>query len=415
MGTAIGRIEKEFVLKNLGDKKMPITIHGVKEEIHGLIQSCSDDELTILLDKPSESPYGAEVRVFFSYFGHVMTFETRILGKDEKSLTLKMPPGIYKNLQRKYERVPCPRELTVSFTIQDTKIELDYPKTEEYNPVDPPEYSLTFDPTSIDQLVQDFKSEAKAYASENQIVMFRGRMPETFEEKLITTTGKTLFIPTTQGGIPIDEPSDRYPIITVAFLRSNENKEEREEILTGLENIIIRRRNEGVHRIRYCPRIYHEYVAGYVGLINRGGNNAPIEPGAVDYVCQFASVLVYSLKMNGYFKGGKPALTTIAPEILDISASGLLFASPEKRLKDVITLYTDLALTISIGPRNMKVSARVMRKLSDRSNSYFGLVFLDIKPEDFRCLYDSIYGKPFDPELHEKWEGGAEPPKLDLG
>ena len=77
-------------------------------------------------------------------------------------------------------------------------------------------------------------------------------------------------------------------------------------------------------------------------------------------------------------------------------------------------LYTDLQLSITIGPRSMKIGGRVMRKFADRANSYFGLVFLDIKPEDFRFLYDSVYGKPFDPDEDEKWEGGAEPPKLEF-
>jgi len=77
-------------------------------------------------------------------------------------------------------------------------------------------------------------------------------------------------------------------------------------------------------------------------------------------------------------------------------------------------LYTDLDLTITLGHRKTKVASRVMRKYSDRHSTYFGVVFLTIQPEDFRFLFDYVYGRPFNPEEDALWEGGAEPPKIKL-
>lgn len=414
MGLAIGRIEKEFIINNLIDKQLPVKIHGEKEEIKGTIVSFESEKILLKPEVPSITPDGSSVRAFFSYFGHTMTFETKLIKKDDESLHLQVPKGIYKNLQRKFERIPCPKDVKVSFTIADTKVELDFPKTEEYNPADTVEYSLTFDPDSIENLIRDFKQQAKFYAEENRIVMFREKKPETYEEQLIARLGKILYIPDTRGTIPEDKQVFEGRVISKDYIHSLEKTEEREDLFSSLEKIMIRRNNEGVHGFLYCPLVYHEYVVGYIALINSGSKNDPLEPEIVEYVYQFSRVLIFSLKKNGYFKGGRPVINTIEPEILDISASGLLFTSPEKRLKDLIMLYSDLSLSISLGPRRMTIGARVMRKFLDRNMLFFGMVFLDIKPEDFRFLFDFVYGRPFSERDEELWEGGAEPPKIEI-
>lgn len=414
MGLPVGRIEKEFVLNNILDKRLPVKIHGKKEEVPGTLTSVTEEELTVQLENQLSAEVNTEVRVFFSYYGHIMTFQSTILRKDEEIAVLRTPKGIYKNLQRKYERVPCPPEVNISFTIKDTKVELNFPKTEEYNPADLVEYSLTFDPASMEQLINEFNQQAKAYAGESRIVMFRDREPELYEEELIIKTGKILYIPQTKGMIPEELPVFEGRVISKDFIHSLENKTEREELFSNLEKLLIRRNNEGVHSFLYCPLIYHEYVVGYVALLNRGENRNAIEPDMVQYTHQFARVLVYSLKINGYFKSGKPVTSTIEPKVIDICASGLLFSHSDNRLKELIMLYTDLTLTIKVGPRKMTVPSRVMRKFSDRHSNYFGIVFLNLQPEDFRFLFDYVYGRPPSPEDDAFWEGGTKPPKVNL-
>jgi hypothetical protein len=42
------------------------------------------------------------------------------------------------------------------------------------------------------------------------------------------------------------------------------------------------------------------------------------------------------------------------------------------------------------------------------------VLFMRMQPEDFRFLFEHLYGKRFSEEYEGKWEGGAPPPPLDL-
>ncbi|HUX22963.1 MAG TPA: hypothetical protein VMW69_17135, partial [Spirochaetia bacterium] len=157
MGTGVSRIEQEFILTTVQDKHIPVQIHGDRKETDGRISSFNDHEVEIELSRPF-SPGGEEkIRVFFSYYGHVMTFASGIKKMTSEKLILGYPKGIYKHLQRKYERVAPPVDTQVSFQLENTKVELNFPKTEEYNPAERPEVSEQFNPDSLLDLMQTFR------------------------------------------------------------------------------------------------------------------------------------------------------------------------------------------------------------------------------------------------------------------
>ncbi|HET6451677.1 MAG TPA: PilZ domain-containing protein, partial [Spirochaetia bacterium] len=101
---------------------------------------------------------------------------------------------------------------------------------------------------------------------------------------------------------------------------------------------------------------------------------------------------------------------------------GLLFAHSSSDLVKELLIHTDLDLTVRLeggpdGPsatRTIPVGGRIMRKFKDAENTYFGLLFLHIEPEDFAYLFHYLYGKEFDPSQEGRWEGGAPPPPLDM-
>ena len=80
MGLEIGRIEREFILSALRKKAIPVKIHGDKKWADGSITQIEDELLEIVLTEGPAAGFsdGENVRIFFSYYGHVMTFNTTV-------------------------------------------------------------------------------------------------------------------------------------------------------------------------------------------------------------------------------------------------------------------------------------------------------------------------------------------------
>jgi len=97
---------------------------------------------------------------------------------------------------------------------------------------------------------------------------------------------------------------------------------------------------------------------------------------------------------------------TVFPKVVDISASGLLFACPlGSELLPALTVNTKLTVIIEAPNRTMKLAAAIVRHFKDRTTEYFGCRFENMAPEDMRFLYERLYEKLFDSPSHS--EGAA--------
>lgn len=417
MGLEISRIEKEFIIQALWNKKIPVEVHGRKLKITGIVKTY--DEETVELE-PNEGSFdvfkdGDALRLYFSYFGNVMTFETRVIRAGDV-LVISFPKRILKNLTRKYERVPAPENVELSFLIKETKVELKFPKSEEYDPVIPPQVDEGFNSSSIIDLVNDFRKKAAGFSDENNIVMFREKEPDSFEEEIIARTGKCLFIPSTAEAFPMSDLDTNGKIITRYMLYPDPEdvpEGSKEVSRENIDDYLLKKKQLGIVSEICCPVLYHEYAVGYIRLVKKVGSGV-LDKGDVETVHQFSKILAYTLKVNGYFKGEKPTENVYTAEILDLSASGLLFMHTSPSLRSLVVLYTDLKIQLRLGERRMEIYARIMRKYQDGNKTFYGLQFLEIEPEDFRYLFQFVYGRDFTVEDDELWEGGAEPPELNL-
>jgi len=199
MGTEVGRIEKEFVFKSLVDDNTPCDLHASRKEYQCRFSGMGPDrlELSPVEGKLEAFEPGEEVRVFFYLRNNYHTFVSRVREATADKVVLDQPPGVYKNLQRKYERVKLGGSLDVSFSLHGAKVELNFPKSERFNPVEPPEQSETFNPQRIQELLKAFRVKLESTVSDNKIVMLRDRLPKSWEEKTIVRFGKSLYIPST--------------------------------------------------------------------------------------------------------------------------------------------------------------------------------------------------------------------------
>jgi hypothetical protein len=415
MGTPVGRVEREFILNTVNEKRIPVKLHGYKKTRTAIILRIEEESMVLFDEEEGFQDFlqDEEIRVFFSYYGHVMTFPSVVIAAGEY-LEISLPDEMIKNLQRKYERIALPKGTMVSFSMENITYELTFPKTEEYNPAEQPVYSDAFPENSIDKLIEGFAARVSDYKANYKIVMFRDRQPEGWEEEIITRTGKSLFVSPVQAGLPEEDPDMSGRILTKGMVLSPEHNLNLSEFIGSvyeLDERFAAKQSLGIKALIRCPLVYHDYVIGY---INVWSEHVTLGIELFEYIYQFSKVLVYSLKHHGYFENMQREPEEFAAEILDISASGLLFTHNSAELREALVLYTDLDLSLRMGPRKMQIGSRIMRKYQDSERTFFGCQFIDLKPEDFRFLFDAIYGRELTEEDEELWEGGAEPPELSL-
>lgn len=418
MGTQVGRIEKEFVFKSLIDDKVPLELHGHQKEFKGTIIQADEEKITIQGESQSleDLTEKDQVRAFFYFKNNYHTFDSTVIKIEGNVLTLKHPDGVYKNLQRKYERIKMPGGIEVYFTLKGKKIELNFPKSSVYKEPEPPKAADNFDTSKLNSLVKTFRKKMSVIVSENKIMMFRDKMPKTYDEKIIVKTGKIFWIPSTEDEFPVSDPfPDERIIIKKDLIKYEESLGTPPYIIVSkLENILYEKTKKDIFSELFVPIIYNEYIVGYIHIYNSKDNRKRITQNLVDYVYQFSKVLAYSLRINGYFNAETSNEKKYEAPVIDMSASGILFSHTSPNLGKELMLHTDLELTIVIKNRKLLIGSRIMRKFQDNSTYFFGVQFLRIIPEDFRFLFEFLYGKPFMSKYENIWEGGAPPPPLEI-
>jgi hypothetical protein len=329
-----------------------------------------------------------------------MAFRARILEVKDSSLTSEMPEAVYKNLGRRYSRRIPPTELTVSFSFKGDRFKLSFPTTREFEPVSEPEPNSAFDPHDIRALVGEFNERASEYASERAVRMFKDRHPESLEERLIVRTGKIYYLPSAVGGLPIVDPYVTPRIVTrdafADFLRDEDTREDliEDEVMRFERN----KKTAGILSELMIPLLFQEYVIGYVYLVNTLQGMPPFDLPVLETFHQFAKVLAYSLKVNGYFRNAPKKAQDFSADVIDISAGGLMFSNTSRELAISLLPGSEIELTIKAKERPVRVLASVKRVFRDSTRTYFGVEYTELEPEDFRFLFENLYGRPFTDE-----------------
>ncbi|HTX72691.1 MAG TPA: PilZ domain-containing protein [Rectinemataceae bacterium] len=398
MATSLKRIEKEFILKAVMDEKIRLLLIAGAGEWPVVVTRIDDEEMSLTHTMPLRLLRRSEHYEFrFVYREQPMAFRSRVLDVKETSIVVEMPQVVYKNLGRRYSRRRPPAQMAVSFSFKGDRYDLAFPVTKEFDPVSEPEPSAHFDPNDIRGLVRDFDTRAQEYASERAVRMFKDRLPESIEEKLIVRTGKIYYLPTAIGGLPVVDPYVRPRIVTkeifADFLREQGVREDLvdDEIIRFERN----KRNSGTLSELMVPLIFQEYVIGYVCLINKQVGKPPFDLALLESFHQFAKVLVYSLKINGYFRNAPKKASDFPAEVIDISAGGLLFTNASKELAASLLPGSSIEINIRASGRNVRAGGSVKRAYRDAALVYYGIEYEEIAPEDFRFLFEALYGRDF--------------------
>jgi hypothetical protein len=396
MGERVNRIEREFVLKSVTDKKLPVSVRHAAGRVDGVVSDVREGSLTVVPSTPLECAVGDPLEVYFSFSNISHTFSSRVVAVEGPAIGMEMPEHLYKSLERQFDRVRKPMGFVVSFRLAGAgSVDLAFPVSSL--PADEPRVDAAFDPGSIKALVDEFNQRARSEASDGRIVMLRNRAPAGYEERILQATGKALWIASTEGDFPGRDPLPEPVVLTKAEIVQHEKDSGTDPslIISKVADLIYKKRRDGIESELFWPLLYGRYFVGYLYIVSREGTKTVGRP-LLEWVRQFARILVHSLDHNGYFEGE----TTIRPyhaEAVDLSASGLLFAHPDKDLYRKLLVHSDIQISLGARGRRMTIGSRIIRKFADRDRVYFALRFLEIAPEDFRYLYETLYDKPFDP------------------
>jgi len=420
MGARIGRIVKEFVFKNLLEQEIAIRLCGHRKELTCTIVDIEPEqlELELILGDLASFRSGERLQAYFFFQNNYHLFESSILQLREGGLTITHPDSIYKNPQRKYARVRMDEEVEVFFTLPGGQtVALNFPRSPRaFAPSAEISERRDFDFSSLQGLYKTFKEKTASRVSYGKIMMLRDKIPESYEEKLLAATGKSLWIPSTEEDFPAADPFPEERIITRRELVKYEESFDRPPhvVASKLSNILYEKQKKRIHAELYCPVIYESYLIGYVYLCNRNERKERIDKELVDYVYDFARVLSYSLHVSGYFSAESAGEHRYEAPVIDISASGLLFAHPRGDLAEQLLVHTDIEITLRFADRQVVIGSRVRRKFQDAERYYYGIQFLRLDDEDLAYLFGKLYGKPFSRDEESKWEGGTPPPPLEL-
>ncbi len=408
MATSLRRIEKEFILGSVRDEKLRVLLIAGSGEWPITLTEVAKDRLIFAHGMPLRLlKRGDSYEFRFVYREQAMAFRAKVLEARESSLVVELPKSVYKNLGRRYSRRVPPFDFAVSFSFRGDRYELSFPTTQRFDPVAEPDPSPDFDPADIRLLVREFDEKAGTYANERTLRMFKEHKPESPEERLIVRTGRCFYLPSAAGGLPLVDPYVEPRIITrEAFgdwLREQGTRGDLidEEILRYERN----KKASGLLSELLVPVMFQEYVIGCVCLRNTEPGRPPFDLAVLDTFYQFAKILAYSLKINGYFRNAPKKASGFSADVIDVSAGGLLFANPSRELAASLLPGSRLELQLKTGGRKLKASAIVKRSYRDSELVYYGVEYEDMAPEDFRFLFESLYGRPFTDADSQSVEG----------
>ncbi len=380
MAQTINHVEKEFIFDTTREDESEFVIVSDVRRISSTLASQSEEFLQFRCEETF--PERSNVSVYFRFRGHPMTFKTRVRKSTPGSLTLRQPRVLYRDLSRRYERIETPAGIGVSFLHKGRRVSLAFPESTRYVEVETPNTVKDFDASRLQALLESFRVDAQQHATEAKIVMFRARSPSSPQEKIVARTGKVLMLPFYSG-----KPDELSELASENLLSAAEITEDAD----ALEKAVAGLKSQGLHHEMYCPIMYLQYVVGYLYFIKTGRDTAGFDTAAVEFALQMAHVFAYSLKANGYFASDESVPEYLTTDLIDISATGILFSCPTEEVD--LSLYTDIEIMLSIDEAGVPIIGRVVRKFADETRTFYGVNFLRIAEPDRDRLVERLYGK----------------------
>jgi hypothetical protein len=314
-----------------------------------------------------------------------------------KYLTATVPDCLYKNLQRSYSRVPQPPELNIVVKKDGFYYDLDYAKVNATEALMFESSSQSVNEDNIETYMNINLDWIKQKTDGYKLVLFKNDPPVAIEEKAVGKWGKILYISMLDGGFVSETENSTDLFFTEqsfkAFLiNSGVNPDAAQEKIVEM---LRQRATQGICSDCFIPVIFSFYIIGYIHVWVYESNNTPLTMTMIEKIRQFTSIIAFFMECQNFFEDSKKTLPAFNPKLLDVSASGFLFAIDLNKEKVFYSLNDIFAVKITIANRVIYCKAVVIRDYTNKTYAFYGCKFEGMKLEDIRFLFESIYGKPF--------------------
>ncbi len=408
MAVQVKNIEREFLLTTAMREHSAILMSAGGGEWTVKILAVDQNIITLIHDVPLRLQ-GKGVIYDFRYTirDQSIAFKAEIIEPGEKRCGISMPDKVYKNLSRRFIRLPPPGDLGASFAFAGERYDLNFPPSAVYNPLKEPEPSPDFNPADLRGLMAEFERKALSVASDRGIVMFKDRKPENVEEQLVASTGRCFCMSSNRSGLPKSDPFAERTILTrddflKHFIESGMEPSFAENEVARLERA---KRSSGVISELIVPILFQDYTIGYASIVNRWVDKPAFDLPLIETFVAFARVFSWSLKLHGYFKGAAKLESDFRPLVVDVSAGGLLFMSEDKHMIQALKEDSPVSVRLVARKRTIDAGGTIRRLYTDTEEGYFGIEFQHMAPEDFRFLFEYLYGRPYTDEDSDSIEG----------
>ena len=408
MASLVKNIEKEFLLNTAKREGASITMNTGGGAWTVRIVDVSTKGIGFAHEIPLRLlRKGISYEFRYNVRGQTIAFKTPILEPGERRFVAATPDKMYKNLSRRYTRLAPPGDLAASFSFAGERYDLDFPSSTAFSPDVEPQASPDFNPADLKGLMLEFERKALAIGSERGIVMFKDRDPASSEERLSSQTGRCFYLPTSMGGIPKSDPFAERSILTRDdfiswFVETGMEQGYAEDELTRLERS---KRTTGILSELLVPILFQDYAIGCASIVNKQPGKPPFDLRVVETFMSFARVFAWSLKLHGYFKDSPKLAEDYGTQVVDVSAGGLLFACQDPKLIQVLKENLPVTVRLASKRRSIDAAGVIRRHYVGGPEGFFGIEFTIMAPEDFRFLFEFLYGRPCTDEESDSVEG----------
>ena len=398
MNPTVSRVEKEFIFNFLIKNKVKVEVKTEKNSTEGVFLDQNSAEIKVELNEIFEEmdKYEPEIKVFFYFQSSYHTFNSAILKKQSKTIIIRNPDSVARNLLRKYERVIIDGKLDVSFELEGPIQPLEFPAGKTYYFAEKPPISADFTDVKINTLLEKFKEKMSNVVSLNKIVMLRNYTAKTFFEEIVLHYGKVLYIPDTHGTIPAKQYSDQFEVIErnnwidFEMAHNHTNPGMINRVLSDYLKVLAK---NNIFSYSIIPILYRNYITGLIFLLNNHQRSMPVDVRILNYTAQFAKIASYTLSKSGYFDAEKGRKDRYRIPIYDISPGGLAFYLDDDSMEEKLTVDSNYNFDLKIDGHEIRILTKLVRKFHKLSRNFYGFMFLGIKSEDFNFLNNHLYGK----------------------
>ncbi|MDR1866890.1 MAG: DUF1577 domain-containing protein [Treponema sp.] len=393
MATMVKQIERDFLIGVLLNEQIPVHYLYDRTEYRFRVSRIQGNKLYFATAKTVENiKPKTKMNISFIYKNMQFSCSLLVIEVQKDYIITILPEVLYKNLDRVYARIPVPEGLEVQCFYTAKQYVLPFPKLSKAASSSVPQQKPF---SSFHEGVKILNLWIKNYFDNVDICSFRNDNILLTEQRILATSGKILYIASTQEGLPLTDLSGEL-VTQETFAHYLETAGHNPAYLNKvMEEFIVSKRDKGILSEIWVPMIFQQYVVGTIHAWKTTESTAPFEGTDKAKLIQFSKDLVSMMYAEKYFEAGFLAGKMIIGKVVDISVSGFRIAYPISPFSSTLTINGEVTVTLRSQKRTITTMAKIVRVYQTSKVSFLGCHFVNMQLEDRRFFFECIYGQMF--------------------